>query len=170
MWDNLAAEPTPVIEAPERLQPVPAAHSSTASVSHPSGQVSSGDVLLEAYRLAGGVVDSDTMLALLTPHVAQPLAHLGRWIATGRIVSFDAQGCTQVPLFQFDAEDMSIRPEVTAVLNELAPVLDADERAQWFTLANAWLRQATPLEGVRKDPGAVFEAARADRFVAKGWC
>jgi hypothetical protein len=63
---------------------------------------------------------------------------------------------------------MSIRPEAAAVLAELAGTFDDWELASWLAEPNAWLQGRTPVDALRAEPRAVLDAARADRFVARG--
>ncbi len=57
---------------------------------------------------------------------------------------------------------------VVAVTTELKDVFDDLELADWFIKANAWLGDDAPADRVITDPPAVLEAARADRFIARG--
>ena len=93
---------------------------------------------------------------------------LSRWIALRQVVSFEWQGQTWLPLFQFDRRDMSIDPQLAPIVAALRGVFDAWELAQWFARPNSALRELTPAEVFRDDPAQVLQAARADRFAIEG--
>ena len=71
-------------------------------------------------------------------------------------------------LFQFDLSDMSLRSSVTGILLELTDVFDDLALALWFAEPNAWLADLPPVEVLPSDPASVLDAARADRFIARG--
>ena len=125
--------------------------------------------MVQAYRHAGGLVSSDCAAVLLRAHREQPISQLARWIVGRHIVSFDWQGERLVPLFQFERADMSLRPRVREVVLELTDAFDDDlEVAAWFTSPNSWLRAVVPLVLLEIDAPAVLDAARSDRYLARG--
>ena len=121
-----------------------------------------------ATRRHGGIAHSDVVLLLLRGHAPQPLSRLARWIVAREVVSFEWESTTWLPLFQFDLRDMSVRPDVAAVTCELRDVFDDWELMGWFTSPNGWLGYELPVDLRAVQPAAVLEAARADRFVARG--
>lgn len=121
-----------------------------------------------AYRRSGGIASDGDVALMLRPCSDQPLSRLARWIAARDVVSFEFRATTWLPLFQFDGAAPSVLPPVTAVIRELTDVFDDWELAAWFALPNAWLRGRTPVEVLAGHPSAVREAARADRFIARG--
>jgi hypothetical protein len=121
-----------------------------------------------AYRRSGGVASDAQVVRMLRQCSDQPLARLARWIAARDVVSFEFRATTWLPLFQFDSATPSVLPAVTAVIQELTDVFDDWELAVWFARPNAWLRERTPVEVLAACPNAVREAARADRFIARG--
>ena len=124
--------------------------------------------MVDAYRRTGGLVSGAEVELLLRRHATQPLSLLARWIVTRRLVSYPWQSDILVPLFQFDRRDMSLRPETVQVVAELADTFDDWELAAWFAQPNSWLQDAAPVEVIDVDQPAVLQAARADRFVARG--
>lgn len=126
-----------------------------------------GDVLA-AFARSGGVADCNEIMLMLRRRTSQPISMLGRWIVEQRVVSFEWRGDLVLPLFQFDRADMGVRVPVTAVLGELDGAFDDWELATWFALPNAWLDDRAPLDAIDDDPEAVRQAARADRFIARG--
>lgn len=132
------------------------------------GQSSALDAAGKVYSRRGGLLSGEEVSLLMRRHTAQPVSQLARWIVLSNIISLDNQGQTWIPLFQFEQDDMSIKPTVSAVLAELAPLLDGNELAVWFASANDWLAGASPLDTIEVDFPAVLKAARADRFVIRG--
>jgi hypothetical protein len=121
-----------------------------------------------AYRRCGGIASGDELAVMLRRWSEQPLSRLGRWIVAREVVSFDCHGTTWLPLFQFEQVSMSLRPEVTVVIEELSDVFDDWELADWFVVPNAWLDGMTPVDALAACPSSLREAARADRFIARG--
>lgn len=122
-----------------------------------------------AFRLQDGLAASGHVLNLLRREGSdQPISRLARWIVAREVVNFIWQSDRMIPLFQFELSTMTLRPHVTAVARELRDVFDDWHLALWFSLPNAWLDDCKPVDIVNVDASAVFEAARADRFVACG--
>jgi len=119
-----------------------------------------------AFRATGGLAGSEAMTELLRTHTDQPISMLSRWIVAHEIIGFEWQGHMLVPLFQFDLTTMKPRAAVTEVLRELVPVLSDWDVSLWFARPNGWLGDATPVDAIESDPSAVFQAARADRYLA----
>jgi hypothetical protein len=108
--------------------------------------------LLAACRQSGGLARE----AELRPAVAgDPSA-----------IRFAWSGWTWLPLFQFEAHGLAMRPEVQRILGELPPPMDGWRRAQWFASPNAWLRHRRPVDLLDGSADLVAEAARVDRFIA----
>ena len=125
--------------------------------------------LMEAAFLRTGGLDSDNAVAhRLRRHTGQPVSVVAHWIVKRQIVCFPWNSHVLVPVFQFDAGDMTLCPGVSDVLGELVDVFDDWEIAHWFASPNSWLGHATPVDTIAHDLAAVHEAARADRFIAHG--
>jgi hypothetical protein len=138
-----------------------------ASVWRTDADVRANEVL-DVYRRTGGLVSGDELTLLLRRRTSQPISMLARWIVERRVVSFGWQGEYLVPMFQFDRADMGVRRPVSAVLDEFDGTLDDWELATWFALPNTWLGDDTPVDVLPRDPHTVLQAARADRFIARG--
>jgi len=121
-----------------------------------------------AFQSTGGIANSNEMTVRLRAHYDQPISQLARWIVARDVVSYTDCSETFLPLFQFELAQMSPRQDVRTVIAELVSVFDDLELAWWFAESNAWLSGSTPVDSLRGDPGAVLNAARADRFVANG--
>jgi hypothetical protein len=124
--------------------------------------------MLQAYERTGGLLDSDEAMLLLRRHTSQPVSLLARWIVQQRVLSFEWESERLFPVFQFDRSHMSVRSEVSAVLLELSGTFDDWELAAWFATPNSWLGDAAPLDVLETDLAAVLDAARADRYIARG--
>jgi hypothetical protein len=121
-----------------------------------------------SYARSGGTASGDEVARRLRRWSEQPLSTIARWIADRRIVCFEWESQTLVPLFQFDLDDMTIRAGVTSVVNELKDVSDMQELAVWFARPNTWLNEACPVDEILSRPHEALRAARSDRFVALG--
>ena len=121
-----------------------------------------------AYARTGGLLSGSDVAHRLRRFHDQPLSTLGRWIVARSIVHFEWRSHILVPLFQFDAEEMALRPVVVNVLQELCEVLGDWELAHWFVQPNCWLSDAAPVDALGSEPEAVIDAARADRYIARG--
>lgn len=120
-----------------------------------------------SFRANGGIADVDEVTTLLGRHTDQPISVLAHWIVNRDVISFDWRGRTLLPLFQFDLDAMAPRASVTGVIRELVPVLNDWELALWFAAPNGWLDDIAPVDIIDSDAGAVYEAARADRYLAR---
>lgn len=125
-------------------------------------------VMEQAFRATGGVVCGDDLATLVRSRSEQPVSIIARWIVERLAVSFEWQAQTMLPMFQFDLPGLTLRPRVAAVVQELRDVFDDWDLALWFAESNAWLCGAAPVDVIGGDPVAVLDAARADRFIARG--
>jgi hypothetical protein len=121
-----------------------------------------------AFHSSGGIVSSDEVIGLLRARTGLPISVLAHRIVAHNVLSFEWQSRTMLPLFQFDLDTMTAREAVTDVIRELVPVLTGWDAALWFAQPNAWLGNSAPVDTIEVDPRAVFEAARAERFLARG--
>jgi hypothetical protein len=124
--------------------------------------------LLDAYRHSGGLVRADEASQLLERHHGPESTPLARWIAQRSVIYFDWQDEDWLPWFQFSCAGAQPPAAVRAVLVEINPVFDAWEVAQWFVRPNSALGDYLPLDILGEDPAAVLQAARRDRYMAKG--
>jgi hypothetical protein len=119
-------------------------------------------------RATGGFASSDEMVFRLRRHTDQPISRLARWIVDRHVISIEWQGRTMLPLFQFEPSTLVPRTEVTAVIRELVPALSDWEITLWFAEPNVWLDEHAPADAVLRDAAAVFNAALAERYLARG--
>lgn len=122
----------------------------------------------QAFRAQGGLACGDEVARSMGRHHGQPISVLAHLIVGRGIVHIAWRGQILVPLFQFHRASMTPRAAVAEAIGELACVFDDWELALWFTQPNAWLGGHCPCELAERDDADMVEAARADRFVARG--
>lgn len=83
-------------------------------------------------------------------------------------IRFEWSSWVWLPLFQFEPDTFSLRPESQRVVAELAPYFDGWRLALWFAEPNVWLDNRCPVHLLETNPTYVRDAARADRFVVSG--
>ena len=120
-----------------------------------------------AFGTQGGWVSGDEMSRRMRRRWDQPISVLANWVMRREIVNIVRPSGILIPVFQFNSEDLRVRPVVRAALAELAGVFDDWEIAVWFAQPNAWLHEQRPLDLAARDDATVAEAARADRFIAR---
>lgn len=125
------------------------------------------DLMRRTFSDLGGLLCSEELERRLRPAVDQPISQIARWIVSRSIVTVQWQARTWIPAFQFLLPDFAVRPCCARVLCELEAVFDDWELACWFASPNAWLGGASPASCVEQDV-LVLQAARADRFIARG--
>ena len=156
----------------DRLQRAPLAKAPatraarTAGASTPSDHAFVG--LVTAFRRYGGLARGDEIADRLLQLHGTNLSSLARRIVARELICFEWHGELWLPLLQFDWVDMSLQPAMKQVAAELAGVFDAWEVCCWLATPNSSLDDRTPLDVLENDPGAVLQAAREDRFVARG--
>jgi hypothetical protein len=124
--------------------------------------------LASAYRRCGGLACGDELLRLAGSRIPQPISALARRIVSREVISLSWQSVVLLPMFQFELPTMSLREGPRRVLLELDGVFDDWELARWFVEPNCWLADAAPIDRIDNDLPGVLQAARADRFIARG--
>jgi hypothetical protein len=120
-----------------------------------------------AYHAAGGFAGGDDLARLLEDCGRGGFSSLARRIVAGELFGFEWRHTFWIPMFQF-TDELEIKPELKAVLAELASEYDGRRLAAWFVEPNGWLDERRPIDVLDANPGDVLQAARADRFVATG--
>jgi len=118
--------------------------------------------LLDTYRNRGGLARAQEVLTLVRRCHPNCLLTLASWIVKQKVICFEWQSKTWLPLFQFDNFDMLPQPGLEQVLAELRPGYATWESAQWFVQVNPWLAGRTPADALLSDLPAVLHAARSD--------
>jgi hypothetical protein len=124
--------------------------------------------MLDSYRLSGGLARAHEVGALFKCRCTAEAASLDSMIIEKKVISFAWQSQTWLPLFQFNRTNMAVQPEVGQVLTELSAVHDTWEQAVWFSRPNPWLSDRVPADKLLTNPHEVLNAARADRYIARG--
>lgn len=130
--------------------------------------VTSFDAMIGAYQTSGGTARADDFALLLEQKQKGNFVSVAKRIVSRDIFSFEWQNDFWIPMFQFNADDLSIRQEARRVVHELSYVLDNWTLSLWFTEPNAWLKGRRPVDMLERQFSEVLNAARADRFVATG--
>jgi hypothetical protein len=120
------------------------------------------------YSAHGGLVSSIEVERRLRRHWDAPAVVLADWIVKRAIVNVRWRSQLLIPAFQFTPSNMTIHPVVSGVLAEFENVFDDWETALWFALPNGLLFDTRPVDLLPTSPETVAQAARADRFVARG--
>jgi len=121
-----------------------------------------------AFAPTGGLLTGDQLANRMRRHTEQPISALARRIVERSVLSIVWESQILLPGFQLEPSDLSVRPVVHSVIEELKAVFDDWELALWFAQPNAWLNDIVPVDLLAQRPEAVLVAARTDRFVAKG--
>ena len=124
--------------------------------------------LLAAFRITGGVARGDELAMMLEDLKMGNVASLGRALASGEVCSFQWRSAFWIPMFQFDLDNLAFKHGPRKILRELAGVFDGWTLTAWFAQPNTWLNGRKPVDLLGTNLPAVFEAARADRYVAVG--
>jgi hypothetical protein len=124
--------------------------------------------MLHAFRPYGGFSSGQEMVRHLSPIWDDPWSALANWIMSRSILVVTWSDQTLVPMFQFDRGGMSLDPTCAQVAAELKPVFDDWELVHWFATPNTWLDDTKPVERLASDQFGVLQAARTDRFIARG--
>ena len=119
------------------------------------------------FAASGGMRGGEELTNMLRRDTDQPVSVLARWIVDQAILAIEWHSQMWIPVFQFHPVTLAPRPVVGDVIRELGPVLGDWEVALWFARTNVWLH-AAPADVIAFEPRAVFEAARGERFLARG--
>jgi hypothetical protein len=116
--------------------------------------------MLEAYRATGGMAPGNFLCQSLQQHQRGELGQLARLVEDRRLFVLDWRGDSWIPMFQFDADDLSCKAGPALVRAELAGLDSGWAIASWFARPNAQLEGRLPVDIVDLDLGAVVDAAR----------
>jgi hypothetical protein len=122
--------------------------------------------LRAAYRASGGILCGDDLARCLEDHGRGDFAWLAGLIVSGEVFSFDWHHRFWLPMFQFDAHDLSTRQAPRQVLARLSTEFDGWELAWWFAEPHARLNHRRPVDLLDSNLHAVLDAADADRRTA----
>jgi len=116
--------------------------------------------LLERFRATGGTAPSEIVDHLLAEHHADTPVSLHQLIANGHVFGFTWRAALWIPMFQFDADHLSVRPTVQSVLAALPADWSGWTIARWFATANERLGGGQPVDSLDADANDVLAAAQ----------
>jgi hypothetical protein len=117
--------------------------------------------LLEAFRPTGGTAPGDIVGRLLEEHHVGISVSLAKLIYTGQVFGFEWRASLWIPMFQFDANDLTLKTEPQRVRAELPPLWSGWMQASWFASPNAWLDGRSPVDLLVSDIDAVMRASQS---------
>jgi hypothetical protein len=115
--------------------------------------------LLEAFRASGGTAPGEIVGRLLEAHQMGDAVSLARLVRSGEVFGFEWRGNLWIPMFQFDANDLSVRRGPQRVRAALPESCQGWAQAAWFATPNTWLHEERPVDLLPLDLGAVIDAA-----------
>jgi len=116
--------------------------------------------LLECFRASGGTAPGEIVGRLLEEHRIGDATSLAQLVHSGRVFGFAWRASLWIPMFQFDADDLSLRSDVQQVRAALPPLWSGWDVATWFATPNARLDDHCPVHQMNLDPDAVLQAAQ----------
>jgi hypothetical protein len=121
--------------------------------------------LLEAFRATGGTAPGEIVARLLEEHQGGHdggrAGSLAKQIYTGQVFGFEWRAKLWIPMFQFGADDLALKPGVQRVRAELASLGSGWAVASWFAEPNPQLDGRSPVDRVDLDFDAVMRAAQS---------
>jgi len=117
--------------------------------------------LLEAFRASGGTATGDVVARLLEDHHAGEAASLATLVHSSQVFGFEWRGSFWIPMFQFNADDLSPVAAAQAVRAELPELWSGWTVAMWFAMPNARLEAHRPVDLLGSRLDAVLHAAQA---------
>lgn len=134
--------------------------------SHPSDRAL--DAMREAFEASGGLARSDDLARLLKIQERLDIVRQAKLIVANGAFGFEWHRTLWIPMFQFDARDLSIKAGPRKVVALLGTGFDGWTLAAWFSRPNAWLHGHLPVDLLDSHLAEVNEAARADLSVSSG--
>jgi len=117
--------------------------------------------LLEAFRATGGAAPGEIVGRLLDEHQVGQAVSLAKLIDTGQAFGFEWRASLWIPMFQFEAADLSLKLSAQQVRAELPSLWSGWTVASWFATALAQLGGRCPADLLDADLDAVMRAARS---------
>ena len=124
--------------------------------------------VVDASVAVGGLLRAEAFSTLMRVKYDQPVSMLARWIVDRRVLTVNWCAQIMLPLFQFQRPGLDPMPAMREVRDEFEGTFDDWETLEWFVTPNAALQYESPARRVPRDPCAVLQAARVDRFIARG--
>lgn len=124
--------------------------------------------LQDGYRPFGGLTTLRRILEETFPYAPAGAIAVVRQVQRSQCIAFWEGDCLWLPVFQFGQRPWQILPGVRTSLELLTKTFDALEVAQWYCTPNALLAGRVPASFALSPGDALYQAARADRFLANG--
>ena len=121
--------------------------------------------LLDLYRGSGGLARAQEVFIMFKSRNDLGVAALAGWIAHRTVLCLQWSTDVWLPLFQFELQCMTVKPDVQPVYAALIPLLTPWELAHWFAKPHKWLDGDSPANALDADGGRVLRVACADRFL-----
>jgi len=168
MYESLHASSSALREPPmTRRVPSPVGFARPTSFTS-SSEGSEFALMRTAYESTGGLVTGNRWADELRARFGQPISIAARAIVNRSVVHANWHGEIWLPKFQFKLSEPSVRTEVRNVIGELRDAFNDWELAVWFAEPNSWLAGRIPANAIGDSGDEVIQAARADRYVARG--
>lgn len=117
--------------------------------------------LLEAFRASGGTAPGDIVARLLEDQCAGEAASLAKLVQSSQVFGFEWCTSFWIPMFQFNATDLSIAAAPQTVRAELPKRWSGWTVAMWFAMPHAQLAGHRPVDLLATNFDAVLHAAQA---------
>ena len=117
--------------------------------------------LLEAFRATGGLAPGEIVSRLLEERQAGDAVSLAKLIHAGQALGFEWRASLWLPMFQFDADSLMLKPGPQRVRRELPSSWSGRTLVFWFAAANARLDGRSPVDMLDWDLDAVLQAAQS---------
>ena len=117
--------------------------------------------LLEAFRPTGGTAPGEIVDQLLNEHQVGFAVSLAGLIHTGQVFGFEWRTNLWIPMFQFDADNLTLKEGPQRVRSELPPLWSGWMQASWFATPNARLDGRSPVDILDSDIDAVLWATQS---------
>ena len=126
--------------------------------------------LLEAFRATGGTAPSDIVGRLLDDRPIGRFLSLATLVDTGQIFGFDWRNSLWIPMFQFDADKLSVRLGPQQIRAELPSGWPGWAVASWFATPCPKLGGQRPVDVIDSNLDEVMQIARSLAAApALGW-
>jgi hypothetical protein len=117
--------------------------------------------LLEAFRATGGTAPGEVVGRLLEEHKVGNATSLAKLVYTGQVFGFEWRASLWIPMFQFDADDLTLTAGAQLVRAELPSLWPGWTLACWFAAPSAQLGGRCPADMIDSDLAAVLRTARS---------
>lgn len=115
---------------------------------------------LEAFRATGGTAPAPILANLLEQHQVGTSVSLAKLVYSGKIFCFQWRGNDWIPMFQFNACDLTLKANAQQIRKELPSSLMGWARAFWFATPNPCLDGQSPANVLDADIKSVLRAAQ----------